>query len=168
MGCPIRWVEPQRWTSVWVSGSWWGEVREQMAHPAVLLPSVAQCHFRFDDILPPSSGDPSPACVHLDKVAQPQWGWTSGGQGSECPWALSSLAGVGSAPLVCFTTQPLLLEGSDCQSWKCQVAPEPHHGLKELLVGKGGVSWACLPSLGFSAASSLSPNGAVVFRLQTA
>lgn len=147
MGCHIRWVEQQRWSSVWVSGSPWGEVQEQKAHPAVPLPPVVWCHFWFDNILAPSFRWPPPGPVRVDKVAQPQWGagrwarqWVP--LGSE-PSRWSGACSSGLLPQVALG-RPFLLEGSDCQSWKCQVVPEPHQGLKELLAGKGRASWACL------------------------
>lgn len=144
-GVPYKMGGATEMNLVWVSGSPWGEVQEQKAHPAVPLPPVVWCHFWFDNILPPSFRWPPPGPVRVDKVAQPQWGagrWARqqvplGSEPSRWSGACSS----GLLPQVALG-RPFLLEGKCCQSWKCQVAPEPHQGLKELLAGKGRASWA--------------------------
>lgn len=65
MGRRIRWVGQERWTSVWASGSSWGEVQEQMAHPVVPLPPVVWCHFQLDNVLSPSFRWHPPGPSHI-------------------------------------------------------------------------------------------------------
>jgi len=109
--------------------------------------------------------------VHLDKLAQPQWG-RAGGQDSECPWALSLPAGMGSVLLVCFTRWAWgglsSWRGVTVRAENAKWLLKPHQGL-----GSKCCWWekAVHPEhalLGFSAASSLSPNGAMGFGLWTA
>lgn len=162
MGCRVRWWN-SRLTSVWVSGSQGGEAQEWKGPPSPSSPFPPSGTISDFISSQPHLQWPPPVPVHLDKVAHLQWGW-AGGPGSGRPGTLMGPAGVGSA-VPGGQREAFSRGGCDCQSWKCQVAPEPHKGLRELFVEKGSTSLRAL--LDFSAATS-ALNGAVGFGLWTA